>query len=131
MADAKTSQRFEDAIALIEIGYPFEVVEAFKGLAQNFKVTTLVAKIGTGAKLHAAGIAGSDERGRTIAARHERWKREHFDTIKKRRDKNDSEIARILLKKIAKDNHPDDETGCIPKFDRMRRLVAKWRRASE
>ena len=133
MADAKTSQRYEDAMALVEIGFPFEFVEALKGLAQKFEASTLFADLGTGGKVRAGGASGGKGRGRTYAARDERWKRMLDGIIAKHPAKDDSAYARILLKEIAKENPdaPEDQTGRIPEFDRMRRLVAEWRKPSD
>jgi hypothetical protein len=121
MADPKTHERCQEAISEIEIEN-FELAQDLKKIAQKYRVSSLVANISTGKKVLLGASNGGEGRRRSIAELHDRWRFVYDDTNAKFPNRNNSEIARILLKK---------ELEQDPSFETIRKAVSGWRKASK
>jgi len=126
MADEKTSKHYQETIADIEIEN-FEFADGLKDLVRKHQATSKVAYAKAGRELHKSQIKGGEGKGKAFAIRNDRWKLICESIIAKHPAKNNSEIARLMPKEIAKVNHPDDETGRTLNHRTLRRLVGEWR----
>ena len=125
MADAKTSQRYQETIADIEIEH-FAFADGLKALVREHQATSKVAYAKAGRELNKNQKKGGKARAASKAERNARWKIICLDIKEKNPNKKIKEITRLLLERIAEGKHPDDETKRIPEFDRMRKLVGEF-----
>jgi hypothetical protein len=121
MADPKTHERYQEAISELEITH-FEFARGLKKLTQKHLASTPVANMSTGKKVLLGASNGGEGRRRSIAELHDRWRLIYEDANAEFPNRNNSEIARILLKKeLEKD----------PSFETIRKAVSGWRMASK
>ena len=128
MADqktSKTSRYYKETIADIEIEH-FEFAQELKKAVHKHQATTKVAFAKSGREMHENPKKGGDAKAAKIAERDARWKIITLEIKRNNTDMKIKEITGLLLKEIAKRNHPDD--GRIPTEPTMQKLVGKWLR---